>query len=165
MAAARVANSLVGQEDPALTWSEGGETVMQVAHRCDVKSADLVKWNLARFPNITVNSRVQAGTAFFITDPGLVDTLTLEKAEMPKQVAKRLGISADDLLQLNSEKHPDLTATTKLKSGATLIVRDRSSEPDVFLPTQKQVRAEWTLPPPACKCSPRRPPLPTGARA
>jgi hypothetical protein len=140
MAAARVANSLVGQEDPALTWSEGGETVMQVAHRCDVKSADLVKWNLARFPNITVNSRVQAGTAFFITDPGLVDTLTLEKAEMPKQVAKRLGISVDDLLQLNSEKHPDLTATTKLKPGATLIVRDRSSEPDVFLPTQKQER-------------------------
>ena len=87
MAAARVANSLVGQEDPALTWSEGGETVMQVAHRCDVKPADLVKWNLARFPNITVNSRVQAGTALFTTDPGLVDTLTLVQAEMPKQVA------------------------------------------------------------------------------
>jgi hypothetical protein len=28
--------------------------------------------------------------------------------------------------------------------------------------TSPQVRAEWTLPRLACKCSPRRPPLPTG---
>ena len=63
MAAARVANSLVGKEDPALTCSEGGETVQQVANRVGVKATDLVKWNVARFSNISVNSRVQVTLA------------------------------------------------------------------------------------------------------
>ena len=56
-------------------------------------------------------------------------------------LAARLGLAVDDLLALNSADHPELTATTKLKVGTQLIVRDRASEPDVFLPTQKQERA------------------------
>lgn len=142
MAAARVANSLVGKPDEALTYSEGGETVLQVANRCDVKPADLVKWNLGRYPNISVNSRVQPGTELFIADPGHVDKLTVEKAgETTRKLAQRLGFQVEDLLQLNQDEHPDLTATTKLKAGMELIVRDRSSEPEVFLPTAKQERA------------------------
>ena len=69
MAAARIANSWVGKEDPALTTSDGGETVQQVAHRVGVKPADLVKWNLGRFSSMSINSRVQPGTVFLIADP------------------------------------------------------------------------------------------------
>ena len=142
MAAARVANSMVGKPDPALTSSEGGETVQQVAQRAGIKPADLVKWNISRFANISVNSRVQAGTVFYVVDPASVDTVVIEKPnETPKKLAARLGVSVTDLIELNQNTMPELAPTTKLEKGARLVYRDRSSEPDVFLPTRKQERA------------------------
>jgi hypothetical protein len=142
MAAARVANSMVGKDDPALYSSEGGETVHQVAARVGVRSADLVKWNLSRFPNISVNSRVQAGTVFFVADPAGIDVVTVEKkGETPKKLANRLGVPCDDLIELNATRHPQLHATYKLESGTELVFRDRAAEPDVFLPTRKHERA------------------------
>lgn len=59
MAAARVANSLVGRPDPALYTSDGGETVQQVAARFGLRPVDIVSWNVGRYSNITINSRVQ----------------------------------------------------------------------------------------------------------
>ena len=91
---------------------------------------------------ISATSRVQAGTIFFVVDPADVDSVTVDKAgETVKKLAARLGLAPEDLVQLNSLTHPDLAPTTKLKPGTELIIRDRNSEPEVFLPTQKQERA------------------------
>ena len=142
MAAARVANSMIGQEDPYLCSSEGGETVHQVAVRVGVKPADLVRWNLSRFPQISINSRVQPGTSFFVADPTNIDVVTVDKpGDTPKKLAQRLGVSCDDLVELNSVRQPQLQPGTKLKPGTELVYRDRSAEPEVFLPTGKQERA------------------------
>ena len=45
------------------------------------------------------------------------------------------------MLKLNVQAHPALSAATKLPPGSELTFRDRSAEPDVFLPTRKQERA------------------------
>merc|ERR1719198_2013439 len=63
-----------------------------------------------------------------------------KKAESPRRIAARLGLETEDLLLLNSKAHPALSATTKLKPGTEILTRDRLSEPDVFLPTQKRER-------------------------
>lgn len=80
----------------------------------------------------------QAGTVLFITDPRHVDTLAVDKqGETPGKLAKRLGVSTQDLLELNATRYPGLNGSSKLKVGAELIFRDRTAEPDVFLPTRK----------------------------
>lgn len=141
MAAARVANALIGRPDPALYCSEGGETVQQVAARVGVRAAEIVAWNQARYGSISCNSRVQPGTALYVMDPTQIDRQTVAKTgETPKKVAARLGLDTNDLLQLNSERQPGLTATSKLKPGDELMCRDRKSEPEVFLPTNAQKR-------------------------
>lgn len=141
MAAARVANALIGRPDPALYCSEGGETVQQVAARFGVRAAEIVAWNQARYSSISCNSRVQPGTALYVMDPSQIDRQTVAKTgETPKKVAARLGLDTNDLLQLNSERQPGLTATSKLKPGDELMCRDRKSEPEVFLPTNAQKR-------------------------
>ena len=83
MAAARVANSLVGKEDPALYTSEGGETVQQVASRVGQKASDIVSWNVGRYSNITINSRVQPGTSLYVLDPLSVDTMAIDRCAHP----------------------------------------------------------------------------------
>lgn len=141
MAAARVANSFVGKHDKALYMSDGNETVHVLASRLGLKATDLVAWNVQRFPNITVNSRIQAGTLLYVMDPCQADKLTVDKAgETVRKVSSRHGIEPADLILLNSQNVPDLTPNTKLQPGVELIYRDRAAEPDVFLPTQKQRR-------------------------
>eukprot|EP00966_Prymnesium_polylepis_P020993 483202-Prymnesium_polylepis.1 len=78
MAAARVANTMIGKPDPALYTSEGSETVQQVAARVGQKASDLVSWNVGRYSNITINSRVQPGTALYILDPLSIDTMAVD---------------------------------------------------------------------------------------
>mmetsp|Transcript_10861 Transcript_10861/g.24239 ORF Transcript_10861/g.24239 Transcript_10861/m.24239 type:complete len:728 (+) Transcript_10861:318-2501(+) len=142
MAAARVANSLVGRPDPAVYTSEGGETVQQVAARVGQQASDIVRWNHARYSNITVNSRVQPGTALYVLDPVTVDTMAVDRAgETPKKLAARLGLSTADLLELNALKHPSLNPTSKLKLGSELVFRDRAAEPEVFIPNNVEKRA------------------------
>ena len=142
MSAARIANTWQGHEDDAICTSDGNETVSQVAQRIGVKTADFVKWNTKNFPTISANSRVQQGTVFFVKDPEGIDIYVVEKvSDTPRKVANRLGVETDDLIELNKNRHPDLHPTTKLEKGITLVTRDRSSEPDVFLPTQKWERA------------------------
>lgn len=141
MAAARVANAMIGKDDPAIYFSDGGETVQQVAARFGVRAVDIVSWNSGRYTSISCNSRVQPGTMLYVMDPAMVDTMAVSKpGETPKKLAARLGLDTDDLLQLNSEKHPSLLPTSKLKPGLEIICRDRSAEPDVFLPTNAQER-------------------------
>lgn len=79
MAAARIANSLVGKPDPAVYTSDGGETVLQLATRIGQKASDIVSWNVARYSNITVNSRIQPGTSLYVLNPLDVDTMAIEK--------------------------------------------------------------------------------------
>ena len=113
----------------------------QVASRFGVRATDIVSWNQSRYSSISCNSRVQPGTMLYVMDPAQVDTMAVSKPnETPKKLAARLGLDTEDLLQLNSEKHPELSATSKLKPGQELICRDRSAEPDVFLPTNQQKR-------------------------
>lgn len=141
MAAARVANAMIGKDDPAIYFSEGGETVQQVAARFGVRATDIVSWNSGRYASISCNSRVQAGTMLYVMDPAMVDTMAVSKpGETPKKLAARLGLDTEDLLQLNSEKHPSLQPMSKLKPGLEIICRDRSAEPDVFLPTNAHER-------------------------
>ena len=131
MAAARVANAMIGKDDPAIYFSEGGETVQQVAARFGVRATDIVSWNSGRYASISCNSRVQAGTMLYVMDPAMVDTMAVSKpGETPKKLAARLGLDTEDLLQLNSEKHPSLQPMSKLKPGLEIICRDRSAEPD-----------------------------------
>ena len=81
----RAGGELDGGADPALASSEGGETVQQVAQRAGIKPADLVEWNISRFANISVNSRVQAGTVFYVVDPASVDTVvTRSRTRLPR---------------------------------------------------------------------------------
>uniref|UniRef100_A0A7S3B222 Chromo domain-containing protein n=1 Tax=Haptolina ericina TaxID=156174 RepID=A0A7S3B222_9EUKA len=141
MAAARVANTLVGRPDPALYTSQGSETVQQVAATFNVRPVDIVNWNVGRYSNITINSRVQAGTVLFVMDPGQVDTMSVDKqGETPKKLAARLGVSTTDLLELNALRFPSLTPMSKLKAGTELVFRDRSAEPEVFMPNKVEIR-------------------------
>ena len=118
MTAARVANSLAGKPDPAVEVVDGDETVAQVAARLGVHAADIVRWNAQRFSHLNSNSRVIAGTQLYVMDPAEADTVSVErKGETSRQLAARLGLETHDLLQLNSQRHPTLSATSKLKPG------------------------------------------------
>ena len=108
----------------------------QLAGRVGVRAADIVAWNVHRFSNITVNSRVQPGTVLFVQNPAVCDLVAVQgREETPQKLARRVGIDTQDLLQLNAVSHPSLSATSKLKPGTKLRTRDRSAEPEVFLPT------------------------------
>ena len=141
MAAARIANSLVGVPDEAVEILTADATVLQVATRHGVKAAEIVSWNSTRLPSMHANSRLVAGTGLYVINPAAADKMVIgKKAESPRQIAARLGLETEDLLLLNSKAHPALSATTKLKPGTEILTRDRLSEPDVFLPTQKRER-------------------------
>jgi len=141
MPAARVANALVDKPDPAVDVLSTDESVHQIAARNGVRASDIVQWNVSRFPAIHANSRMVSGSHLFVLDPARCDMVTVErKGETARQLASRVGLSIDDFLLLNAKRTPSLTATPKLKPGTEYIARDRSAEPEVFLPTNAQVR-------------------------
>ena len=93
-------------------------------------------WNASRFPGFNANSRLLAGSQVFVRNPNQPDKVEVRrKGETVRQVAARIGVDVDDLLKLNVQAHPALSAATKLPPGSELTFRDRSAEPDVFLPT------------------------------
>ena len=83
-----------------------GAQVTQLAGRVGVRAADIVAWNVHRFSNITVNSRVQPGTVLFVQNPAVCDLVAVQgREETPQKLARRVGIDTQDLLQLNAVSH------------------------------------------------------------
>mmetsp|Transcript_27335 Transcript_27335/g.83096 ORF Transcript_27335/g.83096 Transcript_27335/m.83096 type:complete len:1063 (-) Transcript_27335:1086-4274(-) len=137
MAAARVANALAGRPDPAVHQLTADETVAQLAARMGVRAAGIIAWNAHRLAQLTPTTRLPAGIAVYVRDPAATDTVHVRRkgGETVSALAARIGVSVDDLLRLNAQRHPQILPTTKLAQGTVLLYRDRSAEPDVFLPT------------------------------
>ena len=77
----------------------------------------------------------------FVMDPQQVDTTAVDKqGETPKKLAARLGVATKDLIELNAIRFPSLNPSSKLKAGTELVVRDRSAEPEVFMPNKVELR-------------------------
>jgi len=142
MVAARVANTTADAADAAVTTLPCAETVHSVAARLNLRAADLVAWNASRIAKLHANSRLAAGTKLLVASPNEADTITASfRGQTPKQLAAKAGIATDDFLRLNACSHPSLGPYSRLKPGMRFMVRDRSAEPEVFLPTRARRRA------------------------
>ena len=104
--------------DRSLGWRNGYashrtarvETVQQVANRVEIRATDLVKWNISRYPNMSINSRVSPGTVFFIADPDELDRYTVDKKGeviLVSNIATRLYVEVVDNLSFIASLYGD----------------------------------------------------------
>ncbi len=112
-----------------------GDTLSDIATKHGVKVSDIQKWNnMGRKTRIQVGSTLKvapAGTqtasaapadpSESVQDGGVADTHVVRPGEYPAMIAKKYGVSLDELLEWN-----DLNRNAMIRVGDKLVVRGRA---------------------------------------
>jgi len=103
------------------------ETIKAIGQKLGIDPADLMEVNKNRIPGLTVTAKLKTGTEIVVPiDDELVQeqyqVYLAQEDETPKLIAEKLGVTARELVEFNTEKFPSLVQSSKLKQGTMLYI-------------------------------------------
>jgi len=150
---------IVTSEITSFAVKKAGDTVGDVAKKCNVDVWDIIFLNKDIFPDIAPRSRLIAGTVLHVPVSADLDkkpAALLKKRdasditqwhvakenETPKSIARKLNLSCSDLVRANKGRLEGLLSSSRLKAGT----RIKISHLDVIEEGGYKPYAHWSFP-------------------